>query len=220
MVNATTVTVAPEPAYSEQDVKATLDGCRLTYLYEPDRARLCERASRLVSGGALVACFQGAVDADTTLTGRSVLCDPSNRWARENVNRFFRQLPIDAVIPLVVRADDEPWRELGITCLREHHVSVPSAWLQPLVGAIDRHNVVCVRGVSDDTLLGEMLRRHQARTRVPALIAVPFTAPGEPMVRTPREAIRTMFSSAIDVLVIERFVIAKDYWLLGALPDA
>ena len=67
---------------------------------------------------------------------------------------------------------------------------------------------------SDGTRLYELVREHRARTGVPALIAVPLGGPSEP-VCTPRDAIRTTFSSAIDVLVIERFVLAKDHWLLG-----
>jgi predicted NodU family carbamoyl transferase len=66
-----------------------------------------------------------------------------------------------------------------------------------------------------DSGLSELIRDHSGRSGVPALIAVPFCAPAEPAVDTPREAIRTMFSSPIDVLVIERFVLAKDQWILG-----
>jgi hypothetical protein len=38
-------------------------------------------------------------------------------------------------------------------------------------------------------------------------------SPGEPA-ETPREAIRAVFGSAVDVLVMGRFLIAKDYWLM------
>ena len=98
------------PAFSEQDVKATLDSCRLTYIYEPDWGRLHDRVSRILGGGTLVAWFQGAGGlGPKAIAGRAVLTDPSNRWARENVNRFFRQVPLETSIPLVAAVGDPPW---------------------------------------------------------------------------------------------------------------
>ena len=51
-------------------------------------------------------------------------------------------------------------------------------------------------------------------TQVPALIETNLCGPGEPIACTPRDAVRTVYSSAIDALVIGRFVLMKDYWLL------
>jgi predicted NodU family carbamoyl transferase len=42
----------------------------------------------------------------------------------------------------------------------------------------------------------------------------------EPTACTPRDAVRTVFSSAIDALVIGRFLLMKDYWLLRSTADA
>jgi len=43
---------------------------------------------------------------------------------------------------------------------------------------------------------------------------VNLSGPREPRACTPRDAIRTTFSSAVDALVIGRFLVMKDYWLL------
>jgi carbamoyltransferase len=146
-----------------------------------------------------------------------VICDPSNRWARENVNRFFRELPIDTPIPVAAAAGRATWHDGELQRSRLQRIVVDPTWRHLTIGAVDREGYVEAQGVgeSDEEELFALLREHHARTGVPALIAVPFCAPGEPVVTTPREAIRTMFSSSIDVLVIERFVVAKDYWILG-----
>jgi carbamoyltransferase len=211
-------TRAPGPVFSEQDVKATLDSCRLTYLYEPDWGRLHDRVSRILSGGLLVAWFQGTAGFGAkAITGRAVLTDPSNRWARENVNRFFRQVPLETSLPLVAPVEDQPWCDHQVRRVTVQSVAVGAEWRNQVTGAIDRQDCVDVQGISesDDVRLHELVRGHRARTGVPALIAVPLGAPSEPVACTPRDAIRTTFSSAIDVLVIERFVLAKDHWLLG-----
>ena len=204
------------PAYSEQDVKATLDSCRLTYVYEPEWTRLRHRVSHILSAGRLVAWFQGDAGGDGVAGGRVIICDPSNRWARENVNRFLRQVALEAPLPLVTTADLGQWHG-GEVAASPQSVSVSGAWRTQVAGALDRSGCVQLRDIteSDDRQLAELVRVHSTRTGVPALIAVPFCGPSEPVVCSPREAIRTMFSSPVDVLVIERFAIAKDYWLLG-----
>ncbi len=205
-------------AYSEQDVKATLDNCRLTYVYEPDRSRLRQRVSQILSGGMLVAWFQGAPGCESAVVpGRSVICDPSNRWARENVNRFFKQRPVETPLSVVAAVGGAPWHDGDLTPFSLQQIAVAAGARNQMIGAIDRDGRVEAQGVceSDDGGLFELIRAHQARTGVPALIAVPFCAAVEPLVCSPRDAIRTMFSSAIDVLVIERFVLAKDQWILG-----
>jgi carbamoyltransferase len=213
-VNAVAGAVSRSPAHSEQDVKATLDSCRLTYLYEPDWPRLRDRVSRILSGGMLVAWFQGGFESGPDVVpGRTVICDPSNRWARENVNRFLRQLPIETSIPLVAATGEAPWHEGSLRPQALQRSIVNAAWRPQFAGAIDRQGYVEVQGINEceDGHLFELIRDHQVRTGVPALVAVPFCAPAEPVVCTPRDAIRTMFSSPMDVLVIERFVVAKDH---------
>ena len=62
--------------------------------------------------------------------------------------------------------------------------------------------------------LCDLLDLHRQRTQVPGLIHITLASEGEPLAGTPRAAIRAMFSSAIDVLVMGRFLLMKDYWLL------
>ena len=93
------------PDFSEQDIKLALENCRLDYLYEPDWSRLLARISRMLSQGSVVGWFQGPMGfgprpADT----RGILCDPANRYARENINRFLRHASIDDPLPVSMTA--------------------------------------------------------------------------------------------------------------------
>ena len=62
--------------------------------------------------------------------------------------------------------------------------------------------------------LAELLELHYAATGTPGLIEANLSGPGEPVACSPRDAVRTVYSSAIDALVIGRFLLMKDYWLL------
>jgi len=82
--------------------------------------------------------------------------------------------------------------------------------------ALDHQHHVFIHTVTVDQApqLCELLDTHAERTDVPGLINVNLSGPGEPTACTPRDAVRTFFASATDALVIGRFLLMKDYWLL------
>jgi predicted NodU family carbamoyl transferase len=67
--------------------------------------------------------------------------------------------------------------------------------------------------------LAELLAVHETTSGVPALLQVDLRSIGEPTACSPRDAIRTTFSSPVDVLVMERFLLMKDFWLLRSTAD-
>jgi predicted NodU family carbamoyl transferase len=207
------------PAFSESEAKAALENARLDYLYEPHWDRLLARASRLLARGKLVGWFQGPAEfGPRSLGGRSVLCDPSDRYVRENVNRFLKQRHDHTPLPISILAYAAgEWLEDG----------APSPWMQwrsrvrgpyrdRLRSAIDGNGCVTYHTVegAPHQALADLLRTHADRTGVPALVNTTLAGPGEPTALTPRDAIRSAYSSSVDALVLQRFVVLKDYWLL------
>jgi carbamoyltransferase len=204
------------PAFSEQEIKNTLDNCRLSYMYEPDRVRLLTRASRLLAGGMLVGWFHGPIGfGPRSVSTRAILCDPSSRWARENVNRFLRHVPVESPIPLTISAS-AAWRGVHVRPHLLHHVTMPRDWHSRITAVLDPRGAapLHVIGDTEPAVLADLLRLHEERTGVPGLITLPFSGPGEPIVATPRDAIRTMFSSPVEAMIMERFVVVKDQWIL------
>lgn len=207
------------PAFLEGDIKRTLDNCRLDYVYEPDRARLEMRVSKLLTQGKVIAWFQGPVAFGSRAAGtRSILCDPAGRYARQNVNEYLRQVAVDEPLPvsLATSAADR-CLETGSEDLSgvSDRVVAP-AWRDRLVSALDWRQAIRVVPPASGTApqLQALLERHFDRTGVPGLIEVPLAGPGEPVACTPRDAVRTVYSSAIDALVIGGFLLMKDHWLL------
>ncbi|MGE5834886.1 MAG: carbamoyltransferase C-terminal domain-containing protein [Acidobacteriota bacterium] len=217
--DAPTPGLALGPAFSDVDIKRTLDNCRLDYVYEPDWHRLFLRTSKMLSQGKVVAWFQGAMGFGPRAMGtRSILCDPSSRYARHNINEYLRQAPLDEPLPVVFApsvAEQCLMRPLSPR-LPVMDAAVASEWRDRLVAALDWRHFVRVHAVSplQAPELCELLECHVGRTNVPALIETNLCGPGEPLACTPRDAVRTVYSSAIDVLVIGRFILMKDHWLL------
>jgi carbamoyltransferase len=210
--------------FSELDVKQALDAAHLDYVYEPVWDRIVMRASRLLSRGKLVGWFQGPVDFGArSLGGRSILCDPSSRYARENINRYLLQRDDNVPPPLVMT------RANVHECL-EHDVCVPYGLPSVPVRAEFRGRLQggvseCGRGrvqilhESSPSRLESLLNAHRKHMDVPALLQVDLCGPDETVACTPRDALRTMYSSPLDALFIERFVLMKDYWLLRDAAD-
>jgi carbamoyltransferase len=211
------------PWFSEPEVKEVLDGCRLDYVYEPDFARIDARVSRMLSRGKLVAWFQGPMDFGTrSLGGRSILVDPSSRYARENTNRYLRHRPDDPPPPLVMLASRtaECLADRVSSPLAPVRVKVKEDWRLKLQAGVDASGYCRVHTVEPSAnRLAELLRVHEAQSGVPALVHVDLRGVDEPTACSPRDAIRTFFSTPVDALVIERFLLLKDYWLLRSATD-
>ena len=211
--------IAIGPAFSDNDIKRTLDNCRLDYVYEPDWQRLMDRTSKLLAQGKVVAWFQGPMAfGPRPLGSRSILCDPSLRYSRENMNEYLRQVPLDEPLPVAFAPASaaESLPVGGVTHFGAHDAPISSSARDRLRAALDGRQ--CVRVNAQPGRIGPELRElldfHYARTNVPGLIETTLCAPGEPVACTPRDAVRTAYSSAIDALIIGRFVLMKDYWLL------
>jgi carbamoyltransferase len=213
-------TLALGPNFTEADAKKALENCRLDYVYEPVWSRLIERAAQVLAQGKLVAWFQDSAEFGAPLlASRSVLADPSNRYARDNVNRFLRHRPDDWPIDVSIAADARgclgsaplsPWRFV--------QAPVHPEWRERLRAAVDRSGSVHAHVVprSDGGMFHDLLAAFVRRTGVPGLINVPLHGPGEPTACSPRDAIRATYSSAVDAMVMQRFLVMKDYWLLRA----
>jgi predicted NodU family carbamoyl transferase len=212
------------PSFSENDIKTTLENCRLDYVYEPDWGRLLLRVSKMLSRGMMVGWFQGPAGfGPRSLGTRSLLCDPSTVYARENVNVFLKQLPIAEPLPVSMTqtAADASLRGWVRSPFMLFDAPVQE-WARPrLRSALDDRNHVQIHTVTPDQApeLCQLLEVHNDRTRVPGLININLSGPGEPTACTPRDAVRTVFSSATDALVIGRFLVMKDYWLLRSNLD-
>jgi carbamoyltransferase len=207
------------PAYSDDEIKRTLDNCRLDYVYEPDWPRLLLRTSRTLAQGKVVGWFQGAMGFGPRALGtRSILCDPSSRYARHNVNEYLRQVPLDEPLPVLFAPSavgeclDTPLPAGPAVA----DAAVRSAWWDRLGAALDwrRHVRVHAPGPSHAAEVIALVECHRRETGVPALIETNLAGPGEPAACTPRDAVRTVYSSAVDALVIGRFILMKDHWLL------
>ena len=56
----------------------------------------------------------------------------------------------------------------------------------------------------------DLIKRFATRTGIPALLNTSFNLKGEAIVNSPFDAIRTFYTSGLDALIIDRFLLAKE----------
>ena len=168
--------------FPKKTIKRTLDNCRLDYVYEPDWPRLLARMSRMLAQGKVVGWFQGPMAFGPRALGtRSILADPSNRYARQNMNEYLRQVPLDEPLPLVVApsmARRVPGRALpACRCVATRTSGRNGARRSRPRSTGATTSRVHALGPQSTPRLGDLLESHYAATGTPGLIEI---EPGRP----------------------------------------
>ncbi len=205
--------------FSDVEIKAVLDNCRLDYVYEPDWARLVARTCALLAGAKSVAWCQNARAGGVPAVNaeRVVLSDPAARFVRDNINVFLLGRPLEAPLPIVISLAHAASALADPPSVFERRSSRPRADQRRAFGAAldsDGQCSVCVIDPASAVAIGDLCNAWLAKTGRPALVAIDFTVDGSRRVNDPRTAVQGFFSSAIDALVIGRFLLMKDYWLM------
>jgi carbamoyltransferase len=206
-------------AFSDVEIKAVLDNCRLDYVYEPDWPRLVVRTCNLLASAKTVAWFQNARRPDIAAASaeRVVLSDPTARFVRENVNGFLLGRPLDSPLTVMLSSEHAAAVLVNPPAAFSLTAGLPHPDALPAFGTSLNADGSCLVRVIDPqvtTAIGELCSAWRAKTGRPVLVAIDFVFDGGRQVDRPRSAVQAFFSSAIDALVIGRFLLMKDYWLM------
>jgi carbamoyltransferase len=200
------------PSYSSDDIKAVLDNCKLTYRWVSDAEAIALTVDALQKG-QLVGWFEGAMEVGPRALGaRSILASPFNRYVLDNLNRFLKHR--------------DPWRGYALTGVKEwvnQHFTGPgdSPFMECdfVPNDPDRFRsalpapraAVRVQTVGDDgpARFRALLRAFGDAAGGPIVVNTSFNGFQEPIVCSPRDAIRVFYGSGLDLLVFGQFVLTK-----------
>jgi carbamoyltransferase len=202
------------PQFSDDEIKAVLDNCKISYEYFLTEDKLTAEVARLLAQGRIVGWFRGAMEfGPRSLGARSILASPTSELMRDNLNTFIKHR--EDFRPFCAAAPEERVEEFfepsqlneflqGVGRTREGKQSVIPA-------AIFGDGLVRVHSVSRKTnaAFWKLLGKFGEASGVPVLLNTSFNLFGEPVVSTPREAVRGFYCSGIDCLAIGNFLIKK-----------
>jgi carbamoyltransferase len=163
--------------------------------------------------GRLVAWFEGPMEwGPRALGARSILASPFSRYVLDNLNRFLKHR--------------DSWRGYALSGMAssiQEHFDGPaiSPYMECDYSPKDRARfdhvlpgpraAVRVQTVGSDAprRFRALLQAFGEATGVPVLVNTSFNGFREPIVCSPRDAVRVFFGSGIDTLVLDEFVINK-----------
>jgi len=202
------------PGYAAEEIKQVLENCKLRFHYLQTTEELVDSAVRALDDQKIIAWMQGRMEfGPRALGNRSILASPLNPYSTENLNIFIKHR--------------EPFRKFAASVPAElagtyFHAGANARFLATVSrvrpeyrerfrGAILGEDLVRVHTVNaaDNPLYHRLLHAAGKATGLPVLYNTSFNLFGDPLVCTPRDAVRSFYSSGIDALYAGNFFVEK-----------
>ncbi len=197
--------------YSDDEIERFLKACKLPYRKVDNPATA---AADLLEAGRIIGWFQGRMEiGPRALGGRSILANPAipDMKAKINSEVKFREAyrPFAPSATVEAAADffdidvEAPFM-LKVCQVREDKQSVI-----PAVTHVDGSARLQTVRRDRHPLYHELIDTLGSRTGVPVVLNTSFNIQGEPVVESPRDAVRCFYSTGLDNLVIGACVLGK-----------
>lgn len=199
-------------SYSNEEIKKVLDGAKLKYDFVED---ICDYAAELLKEGKIIGWFQGRMEVGPRALGsRSILANPAFPDMKDKINAEvkFREAYRPFAPSAIVEAKDEYF-----------DLEVEAPFMLKVCGVLpDKQKVIpAVTHVDGSARLQtvqkelhpryyDVIQKLGNKTGVPVVLNTSFNIQGEPVVESPKDAIRCYFSTGLDALVIGNFVLQKE----------
>lgn len=170
----------------------------------------------LLAAGKIVGWFQGRLESGPRALGaRSILADPRGATMKDHLNARVKHRegyrPFGPSV-LAERADEV--FETGGRPSPHMLLAFPvrPAWRDrvPAVVHVDGTSRIQTVEAAEQPRYHRLIERFAARTGVPLVLNTSFNVMGEPIVCTPRDAIRCFLGTGIDALALGDFLVIKE----------
>jgi carbamoyltransferase len=202
------------PSYTAEEVKRVLENCKLRFRYLLTTAELIETAIRHIRNHQIIAWMQGRMEfGPRALGNRSILASPLDPYSTENLNAFIKHREAFRKFAASVPAElASEYFEVGSNARFLATVGrVREPYRKTFESAVLGDGYVRVHLVeeSENPLYHKLLQQAGKANGVPVLYNTSFNLFGDPLVCTPRDAVRSFYSSGIDALFAGNFVLQK-----------
>ncbi|MDX1959915.1 MAG: carbamoyltransferase C-terminal domain-containing protein [Leptospiraceae bacterium] len=199
------------PGFNDSEIQDELDKYKVNYskLENPSYT-----AAELISFGKIIGWFQGRLEfGDRALGNRSILADPRNPEMKDKVNEtikyresfrpFAPSILIEKFSEYFEDATPTPFMEKVFPIKKEKQSLIPA------VTHVDGTGRLQTVSKEQNLLYYSLIQEFEKLTGIPIVLNTSFNLKGEPMVSSPKDAIRTFFTSGLDALIIGDFLIVK-----------
>ena len=223
------------PRFSNEEVRAFLDGQTAKYRQFTDEGELCEYVAELIASEKVVGWMQGRTEFGPRALGcRSILGDARSRQMQSvmNLKIKFRE-SFRPFAPIVLRervseyfemrdGEDSPYMLLVAPVAEEKRLGVEGAAatgldklkairsVVPAITHVDYSARVQTVDKGRHGRIYRLMKAFESKTGCPVMINTSFNVRGEPIVCSPEHAYRCFMATNMDVLVMEDYVLLKE----------
>ena len=198
--------------YDNDSIEAVLIDAKVSY---ERLENIAVHAANALAENKIIAWFQGRMEAGQRALGnRSILADPRDPDVKERINRLIKHREwFRPFAPSVIEECQTDFFDLD----------TPSPFMQMVVGVSENQKKI-IPGVvhadgtariqtvsrSTNAKYWELINEFRKLTGVGVVLNTSFNDNDEPIVRTPKQAIRTFYSTGLDQLYLGNFRLRKD----------
>ena len=199
------------PEYDSDEIEADLRRNLLNYEIVENPSEI---AAALLTEGKIVGWFQGRMEfGPRALGNRSILADPRQADMKDRINAAvkFRE-PFRPFAPSVIEEkSDDYFENVGGSPYMLRVTQVRPGMDERIPAVTHVNGTARLHTVSHESnpLYHELIQCFGEKTGVPVVLNTSFNVRGEPIVCTPKEAIACFFSSGLDALILDRFLLQK-----------
>jgi carbamoyltransferase len=204
------------PSCSVEEIKAVLDNCMVRYCWQETEEDRVHGAATILEKNGILAWCQGAAEFGARALGhRSLLASPWMPYVKENLNKFVKHR--EPFRPFAISVPEEDCGRY-FECSPLARFMATLGWVRPEGREFVKDFVLpgnrirlCPVSRTGAPLLWQVLKEFGKRAPAPMLVHTSFNLFGEPLVITPRDAVRSFFCSGIDALLIDGFLVDKSW---------
>jgi carbamoyltransferase len=202
------------PSYKPPEIKQVVENCKLRFRYLLTEGELIDEAIRALNDNKIVGWMQGRMEfGPRALGNRSILASPLNPYSTENLNIYIKHREgfrkFAASVPEELSGE---YFEVGPNARFLATVGrVKTAHKQTFAAALLGQDLIRVHTVRADEnpMFHALLLAAGKATGLPVLYNTSFNLFGDPLVCTPRDAVRSFYSSGVDALFAGGFFLEK-----------
>ena len=202
------------PSYNAAETKQVVENCKLSFRYMLTTDEVVDTAVAQLCDNKIVAWMHGRMEFGARALGnRSILASPLNPYSTENLNIFIKHRePFRKFAASVPAERAHEFFEVGANARFLSTVGrVKPEHREKFGAAILAGDLVRVHTVDreQNPLYWRLLHAAGKATGLPVLYNTSFNLFGEPLVCTPRDAVRSFYSSGIDAMFVGNFFLQK-----------
>ncbi len=199
------------PGFSNQEIENALKSALIKYRRTDEVERI---AAECIAEGKIVGWFQGRMEyGQRALGNRSILADPRDPAMKDKINeRVKHREKFRPFAPSVIEESVGEYfdRDYPAPFMQKvYSIKPEKRTLIPSVTHVDGSSRLQTVSKDSNPKYWKLIDEFGKITGIPVVLNTSFNDNNEPIVATPKDALRCFYSTGIDVLFVGDFVVEK-----------